>query len=326
MNKMILKTRIIYFLWIPFMTINCFSQSNEVLKDSIRNSGIYGNNFIRNTFYTWTTEEQINDLRENKNILTKSKSETKGFSLYDMTLRDSTLKDDTLIKLLLEEQYAKKRFGWINGWSTIKGWEGEHYGHQLVKIVLNDSAIIGKLKIEWRRWKKSDPISFYDLKGNKLSTDYVIKNKHLVAAVYHEYQDKGTRVEWKRKKRGSHSSVEKKRKVSNEGFIPIREFVIINERMIKNWSYGTAEIKREIVSEIELLKQFQKSKEAKQKAYRGYWLTEWFETEEPKSDFEIYKSLTCFQNDHYLFNSKRIQLIISELESALSKQSEEIVK
>ena len=282
---------------------------------------VYGNNFFQNTFYTWTTEEQITELRKNKTLLTKSKSETKGYSLFDISLRDSPFKNNSIAKLLLEEQFAKKRFAWTNSWATVMGWEGENYGNHLIKIILDDKAIIGKFDV----FNMKEPFSFFDLKGNPLTIDYVLKNKDRIAAIYHVNQYEGKRfVHW-RKRRGTYGTPTKGKK-NVEAKIPFREFVIVNEKMIKSWSYGTSDIKNEISSEIALLKQFQKSNEANKKAY-GRWQDSWDDSSSGNENgFLNYHASTCFENNYYLFNTKNLQVIINNLQLALTQQSAEISK
>ena len=123
--------------------------------------GVFDDDFIRKEFYTWTTSEQINDLRANKKLLTKSKSDTKGYSLYDLALRDTLLKGLPVIQLLKQPQFAKKRFAWASCWPTSMGLEDEKYGDQLIKMELKDDAIIGKLDMDL-----SNPIQFFNLKGD----------------------------------------------------------------------------------------------------------------------------------------------------------------
>lgn len=302
---------------------------------------IYDNDFCRNTFYSWTTEEQINDLRKTRTLLTKSKSDKGEYSIYDVSLRDPTLRNDDFIQVLLEERFAKKRYAWANSFATVMGWEEENYGHHLLKIVLRDSAIIGRFK----RIYEKEVLGFYDLKGRKLSNDYVLKHTNRIAAIYHINSFKGSREQFHQKK-VRRTSMEYTSKHSNESTnIHFREFVIVNEDMILNWSYGTEEIKEEIRYEIALLKNLKRSKDAKEYAYyhsQGDWrlASEYYIPEvfsDPKKDREAlengepvdswtYFNLQSFQNDYYLFNPKAIQKIIDALESALKEQSTALTK
>lgn len=285
---------------------------------------VYESDFIRNTFYTWTTTEQVQDLAKNKVLLTKSKSETKGYAIFDVSLRDSLLKNNPIAQLLQQEPFAKKRFAWTNAWATVMGWENEKYGHHLIKIVLSDSAIIVKFNYTYG-WGSSGPFVFYDLTGRELTTDYVLKHKNRIAVIYHVNKYKGKRREMATKKQGTFVH-ETQKTVTRPAHIYFREYVLVNESMIKDWSYGTAEIRSKIAAEINRLKYFEQSKEANQQAY-AYRHTYWdgpFKGD--TSDALAFAAATCFKNNHYLFNSKRIRSIISELEVALQEQLTEIKK
>jgi hypothetical protein len=312
-----MTVRFTYFLCLLALFAPAFYTGQTAI--DITQKAVFENSFCRKTFYTWTTEEQISNLRANKTLLTKSMSETKGYSIFDLSLRDSSLKNNPAVQLLLEEQFSKKRFAWVNSWATIMGWEGESYGNQLVKIVLKDNAIIGK----FNKSNTVEVLGFYNMNGQKLPLDSVLKYKNRVAAVYHENTAKKRRLVLR--SRGTYAKPEKLNLLDD---VPYREFVIVNENMIGQWSYGTAEIKQEIESEIELLNQFQRSKVRKQEAYRIYD-TGWRDTHVEytiQNDLDKYHLLSCFENDYYLFNPKRIKAIIKNLHSALKQQTTEIIK
>ncbi len=117
--------------------------NQEVYGPELKNEAI--NFFCVDTFYTWTSGEQIEELRAGKALLNRSKSPTKGYSEFDVALRDTYNKKDTLIQLLLEERFANKRFDSTNGWDTLLGWKGETYGEYLIQIVLKPESIIGSM-------------------------------------------------------------------------------------------------------------------------------------------------------------------------------------
>jgi len=309
----------VFVLFIPFHT---FCQHDSVHSAHLSKQEIYDNDFVRNTFYTWTTKKQIDDLAKNKILLTKSKSETKGYALFDKSLRDSSLKDNVYATLLQAEEFAKKRFAWTNAWATVMGWKNETYGDQLIKIVLSDSAIIGKFMAGYA----TEPIAFFDMSGKKLTEAEVLKNKHRIAAIYHVNYNKGSRTQFKQKQQGTYIYYDREKTVRTSTNIPFREFVILNENMVREWSCGTNAIKKEIDSEIMLLSTFKQLPEANQTAFEhrgGVWQNDRYL---PKGDFQFYNAALCFQNDHYLFNPKRIQKIIETLELARNRQSTEIIK
>ena len=218
------------------------STGDSLLIVDLQKGSVYNNDFFRKIFYTWTTKTQITDLRTTKTLLSRSKSETKGYSIYDLSLGDSSLKNNTYAKLLLEDRFSKKRFCWTRAWATVMGWEGEKYGDQLIRIELKEDAIIGKLDLE----NKEKPISFFDMKGNEIKPENISKNAGRIAAVYHVNFRKAKVT--KRKYRGTYRSA---KTVKEEMNAPFREFVIINESMIKSWEYGTSKVLDELKNESE---------------------------------------------------------------------------
>ena len=319
------KNKIILILPVFFVSLFCFAQAEKsndslLLQNLIKPYIVFNNDFVRNTFYTWTTPEQIVELRKNKTLLTKSKSDTKGYSLFDMSIRDSSYNNFLIAQLLRQPQFAKKRFAWTSGWATVMGLEGESYGNQLIKIVLSDSAIIGSFHPQ----NLANPFQFFDMKGKELKADYVIENSDRLTAFFHMNRIDVSRMEEQTKRgRGTYYNYTGKYKKGNS-IIEMREFVIINKSMV-TWSYGTNEIKNDILKEIGFLEQLQKLPSAVQKGYRCCDCSFWKDAESfdfsPFCDFSLTK---CFDNDYYLFNKKQLQAIIDQLKLVFIQQSQPI--
>jgi hypothetical protein len=292
---------------------------DSVLAFQLESQGAFDDDFIRKTFYTWTTPEQIAELRKTKKLLVKSKSDDGGSSLYDLTLRDSAFAWMPPAKLLKQSQFSKKRYAWINGWATSMGMEGEKYGDQLIKIELKEDAIIGMMKHEYY----VSAMEFYDMNGKLLDNNYVIENQDKIAAIYHVNRVKAVRTQRVSRYYGSGNHYYKDKARRTKEQTRFREFVIVNEQMIR-WSYGTAEIKNELSSEIDLLKKLQASGKAIQVAYAGDC------DPETKKNIDIadvncaFESNKCFNIDYYMLNAKRLQAIIDQLNHALLSQSEPI--
>jgi len=316
------KIKFVLLLFVFFESALSLGQTPANINLPADRQEVYDHDFFRNTFYTWTTEEQIKELRENKTLLTKSKSRKKGYSLFDISYRSPSSVNDPLIQLLQEEQFEKKRFAWTSGWATVMGWEGEKYGDQLIKIVINDSAIIGKFEA----YNYNEPVIFFDMDGKKLSTGYVLEHKNRIAVVYHLNMVKGRRkVWWYTFPNGTFAKAKMKEKRIVDD-VPFREFVILNEKMIKSWSYGTSEIKKEIESEIALLNQFKLDKDARQESNTTIQSVWSYLNAGDTVNIKKYYALACFENDYYLYNAKRLQAISDRLQVVLNKQSAEIVK
>ena len=319
---MISGKQVLYILFL-LLSGSCFAQNDtsdhdSILVTQIESKGVFDDDFIRKTFYTWTTAEQINELRTTKKLLVKSRSDDGGSSLFDIALRDTVFKGMPVIQLLKQPQFARKRYAWVNCWSTCMGMEEEKYGDQLVKMELKDDAIIGKLDMQ----NMSDPIEFFNLKGDTLTCNYAIENQDKIAVIFHVNTMKVKRTEEIFRYYGSiaHPTGRTKRTSADIAF---REFVIINEKMI-TWSYGTDDIKKEISSEIDFLRKLQSEKKAAQLAYthdcelfsRYYTYND---------DVECaFNSNKCFNIDYYLLNKKSLQKIIDTLEQDLKLQSSPI--
>ena len=323
----------IFRLHLSIPTFLVLLQSSALLAqvaDSIQfrivNQEVYGpelkneatNFFCVDTLYTWTSGVQIEELRAGKALLNRSKSPTKGYSEFDVALRDTYNKKDTLIQLLLEERFANKRFAWTNGWATLLGWKGETYGEHLIQIVLKPESIIGSMDCT-----SGCPLQFFDRNGKALSKEYVLANSDRIAGVYHVNEGISKRTIWKRKRGGTYAR-ESKCKHYAKDYVPFREFVLVNEKMIASWSYGTPEIKSEIAREVHFLSQFVDMKDCNLKAHSSI-LDCWYYPNYAQMSAQNYFDFSkCIENDYYLFNRKRISKIISELEGVLAKQSSEI--
>lgn len=300
----------------------CYSQQPDISDSAFchlaSSSGIYNDDFIRKTLYTWTTSEQIEELRKNKKLLTKSMSPINGYSLFDITIRDTAFKNFLIARLLQQSQFAKKRFAWANCWATSMGLDDEKYGDQLIRIDLKDNAIIGYFDPKYL----ADPFQFYDMKGNKLKADYVIENQDRLGVIYHINSMEVSRTQQQTKRKGTYYQYVNRYK-KEKWYIEFREFVVVNEQMI-NWSYGTEEIKNEIAAEINFLKQLLSSGFAHQMGYQN-------DCELVKNGnaynnvYCAFETNKCFNTDDYLFNRERILKIISHLQSVMIKQSAPII-
>ena len=52
------------------------------------NEPVFNERFIVNDLFTWTTKEQVEEIRKNKNVLIKSSSEKYGKANYDIVLEE----------------------------------------------------------------------------------------------------------------------------------------------------------------------------------------------------------------------------------------------
>jgi hypothetical protein len=279
--------------------------------------------FGKKVFYSWTTPSQIKELRGDDDFLSRSESPTKGKALYDIILSDTAFDKYPMATILRREQFAKKRFAWIDGWATVMGWEGENYGDQLLKITLKDSAIV----VAFYPYCDAPDSTFgkhfaySDANGNRLSEKYVLQHQNQIAAVYFSAIKIGSRTQ-------TEGSYKPKKMDSTE--IHYREYIICNEKMIEHWEYGTPSVKKKMNEEINFLNELSTYAKANKinDTYYSYWsnFNCW---EEVSLDNSItvaglYDYTIALPNDFYLLNQKRLPTISATMTNAFSAQGESI--
>lgn len=173
--------------------------------------------FARRTFYTWTTDDQIAELRAGKVLLSREESPEHGASYYEQVVHALAARDP-LAKLLDTTTFAKSRFAWPAPWATREGWTNEHYGDQLVRVTLRPDAIILAL---------STATGAFEARSLDGAAADPLAHPERIAAVFH---------------------VRTGRDVDPK----FREYIVCNEAMV-TWSIGTPEIRAELVAERALL-------------------------------------------------------------------------
>lgn len=217
-------------------SIFCFLESQQA---------VFNQDIVRNELYTWTSKEQINLLRNSSNLLLKSESATKGKANYDLVLDSLKNSGNQIAAFLLSPSFAKKRFAWPQPWATVRGYPNENYGDQLLRITFKEDAIFGSFIPA-----EGDTLfHFYSMKGKKLDPDFVMAHPERLAVVYF-VNSKITR-KTEAHYRGTYSRHYDKRTITAP--FPYREYVICNESMIREWSYGTVAIKNKIKDNLAYL-------------------------------------------------------------------------
>ena len=103
---------------------------------------VFHEQFARRTLYTWTTTEQIDELRRTGILLSRSESPAHGTSYAEQVLDALARRGDPTALLVYPTGYAKARHAWASPWATRAGWPDEQYGDQLVRITLKREAIV----------------------------------------------------------------------------------------------------------------------------------------------------------------------------------------
>ena len=183
--------------------------------------------------YTWTTEEQIAELRAGGPLLSRTEREGLGpGAAYEYFAQAS--ETNAIAALLSQAEFAPSRHAWLHPWATRMGWPGESYGNQLIKIVLKPDAWLVKVI--------SGQFSVWDLSGNPVDEQQALDNPERIGVVYFQKDAYLGGSEC-----GTFGSLGK------DGF---REYILNNPAMIESWSHGTAEILERLQADIALVKEF----------------------------------------------------------------------
>ncbi len=82
------------------------------IQQLLATDAVESHRFSRSTLYTWTTTEQIDELRAGKPLLSRDESPKNGGSSIDQVLHVLAKARDPMAKLLYTTAFAKMRFAW----------------------------------------------------------------------------------------------------------------------------------------------------------------------------------------------------------------------
>jgi hypothetical protein len=168
--------------------------------------------FARRVLYTWTTAEQIAELRTTKRLLSREESPAHGASYYEQYLHGLATRGDAIAKLLDTTTFAKSRFAWPAPWATSQGMGDEQWGDQLIRVTLKQDAIVLAVS------SRAGTFTARDLDNRVIPLDVVTQHPERIGAVYFETDR-------------------------------YREMILCNESMIASWSVGTQNITDELEAE-----------------------------------------------------------------------------
>jgi hypothetical protein len=205
-------------------------------------AAVFANTIVSNTvvpseLYTWTTEEQIAEIRAGNVLLTRTEREGLGRGYaFDVLATFEASTDPNVAALatyLSGDAFALVRYGWAHPWATRLGWPGETYGNQLVRIKLRSDAWIARLQT----WG----LDVVDLSGNAVPLDEALASPERIAAIYFiKLGDQN----------GSYCGS------FQSGGNGYREVIVGNEAMIEEWSIATSDMRARLEQDIADLSQF----------------------------------------------------------------------
>jgi hypothetical protein len=262
----------------------------------LADEAVDGNRPARRVLYTWTTDEQVEELTRTPVLLTRSASPTKGCAFFD---RRRDWDRSPVARLFDVPALAKRRFAWANPWATLRGWsDGESYGKRLVRVTLKAEGILGIFdpgaRSTWR---------FVDLAGREVPLATVYKHPARIAAVYHVFR--GCRVD-------------------GQAVAPFREYVLCNEAMIEAWEVGTDQVRADLAAEVALLRMLRAELGTAHSARElplGSWSldvarTTWRGAQPAASLDALYEASLAFANDRYLLAPDALDEVIEALSTA----------
>jgi len=187
--------------------------------------------FARRTLYSWTTADQVRELRDDPTLLTRAAT-VEGEPGRAAEVIQLHAESDPLAALLATPRFENKRFAWSNAWATLRGFGGESYGDHLLRITLREQAWLGRLivgldgSIEW---------AFADVHGNAVAAADVLRSPERLAAVYFLDQ------------RGAGCGT------LGSGGSAFREYFLCNEAMLESYALYTSEVRAELERSISAL-------------------------------------------------------------------------
>jgi hypothetical protein len=189
-------------------------------------------------FYSWTTDEQAEELRAGTELFSRSERPGMGRGLLFSQLAEyaeaGSGPEATLAGTLLNETFAKARFAWTNPWATLLGFPGETYGNQLLEIELRAEA--------WIAYFDRRGLRVFD-RDNELvpMADALATPERIGAIFYQSSADEGARY------CGTFA----------QGGVGFREFALGNIAMVSRWSLATPEIGERLQSDVVELQAFE---------------------------------------------------------------------
>jgi hypothetical protein len=182
--------------------------------------------FAKRVLYTWTTNTQIDELRQSSLLLSRSESPQFGPSGFDQRVGAEQGANYEMTELLKRPQLSMRRFAWPVPWATVLGFNGENYGNQLIRVTLKEDALIASFtpgdSIHW---------ALVDLSNKPVPLESLKDHPEKLAAIYYEATDE-------------------------KGALLYREYVLCNESMIEKWEYATTDLLDELSREEESLRKF----------------------------------------------------------------------
>jgi len=257
----------------------------------------------RAVFYTWTTEDQVDELLRTRLLLSRDESPVHGAAWFDQVMARLAAQKDPLATLLRTRAFTRARFAWPSAWPTALGWEGERYGDRLIRVALKPSAWIAALHTATYAWR------VFDLDNRAVPVAEVLAHPERLAAVYF-VQDEAGRAAWRTIGGPSERAA-------------YREYVLCNESMIDEWSVGTGELVAELTGAADALEALAPAL-GPRPASVPIWNSRvaglrWAQAQ-VADPLESYEAALAFPNERYAPGAGTLEVLVSTLRQAAARQ------
>lgn len=253
-------------------------------------------------FYSWTTDEQVAELRDGGPLFSRSERPGMGRGLAFTELEAFAASGDAPVHQLAEQLesvvFAKVRFTWTNPWATLLGWPGETYGTQLLEIELEAEA--------WIAVFNGNGLVVYDAQGELVPTETALANPQRIGAIYYQ-----STADEAANYCGTFSF----------GAVGFREFILGNISMVKRWSLATPEIAQRLDDDIAALRTFEAMLACvtlgnDQSAWSSSVSCEWSEAYSPGNFVLDYEFSLGIPSELYYPSQENIEALIAALEAS----------
>jgi hypothetical protein len=182
--------------------------------------------YAHRVLYTWTSDVGLARMKSEKRLLLPTEREGFFVEEIDTLAAAGTSASADVARLLAQHSsFAAKRYAWTRPSATRVPLGDRSYGDHLVAVTLKSHAIVG-------RFDARDPVpfAFQDLDGQEIPIGKVLADPSRLAAVYHVSTDP----------------------VTGHDF---REYVLVNESMIAEFSINTEAIAQKIATEARVARE-----------------------------------------------------------------------
>jgi len=251
--------------------------------------------------YSWTTDEQVAELRAGTELFSRSERPGMGRGLLFTELAAvaaGTTPDSALANVLVNETFAKVRFAWPNPWATLLGFPGETYGNQLLRIELKADAWIARFN--------RGVLDVVDADNRPVPLEMALANPKRIGAIFHE----------SRAVAGTSDCYSGTFSHSGVGF---REFALGNIEMVERWSLATPDITERLDHDLTELKAFEAQVPCLTIAsnWPGALGCDWEGPVNRDSVLSNYEFALGLPNELYLPNPENIAALIATLEMSM---------